>query len=714
MSSALSLAESLLQSGNVAGAFKILMDFPDKGVRRNFLLGQCAARMGNAAVAIPALATALAADPRHVPSATLLGDIYLRLGMVDKAEALYRDFLARHEDDGLRVAQARLLALRQRVDASIVEFGRVLARNPRHAFARQCRGDLLAQQRRFAEAAADYRELTVQHPGEAAPWANLGIVEGWLGRHAEAERHLRRALELQPGNGKCLFELAWVLITTGQVEPAREVLAQLKAADPARLAELQQVLEKQQSWGVDGAVDPRPLFIAYTYARLDECNWTYREAYDRVVADFARAPLANPAGGAHCAGIVPLTLAEKRHLLEQAAAFTADGIVPWTHVPAPAPARLRVGYLLPHLGEHVVARIMERVWAAHSDAVEVIVIASAMNRDDVASPLLARVQALPGVRCVDVTQQDDAAAAATVRDLGLDVLVDLGIYNDQARPGIAARRPAPVQVNWLGAPYTSGAPWMDYIVTDPVVSPGVPGWCSEAEVRLPSCYFVFGHHVATPPPLPARREVGLPEGVFIYSGLCNGYKIDPEIFARWMRILKATPGSVLLLKEGAERQANLLREAAAHGVGPERLVFPPKLLQALYIARMGLPDLFLDTPRYNGHTTMAESLWMGAPAISWPGADFQTRVGASLLESCGLPELVVADGEAYEALAIALFHDRERLAALRARLLANRATAAPFDIAGQARALEKAWWHMRRRFADGLPPAPFDVAALPD
>lgn len=713
MSSALSLAESMLQSGNVAAAFKILSDFPDPGARRNFLLGQCAARMGNGAVAISALATALAADPRHAPAATLLGEVYIKLGMVDKAEDLFRKFLAKTDDAGVRALRARLMAARNNLDGALVELGLALKASPRHVSARQDRADILAALHRYAEAAQDYRELSVQFPDEVAPWANLGIVESWMGHHEEAERCLRRALEIQPGNGKCLFEMAWNLIIGGRPDEAQAYLERLPTADPQRWKDLLHMTEKQQSWTGDGSIDPRPLFLSYAYSKLDECDWTYLEAYDRVFAQLAQQPRSNPAGGAHCAGVAQLSLQQKRRIMEAAATFTQRDIIPWVHAPSPAPERLRVGYVLPRLGMHVVASIMERVWALHSGQVEVVIVSTAMSPDDRSSDLLARVLKLPNVKWMDVSDRSDAEAAAMIHDLGLDVLVDLGVYNDGARPGQFAWRPAPVQVNWLGAPFTSGAPWMDYIITDPVVSPGVEGWCSEAEVKLPSCYFVLGHYLATPPPVPPRATLGLPEGRFIYSALHSGYKIDPSVFACWMRILKATPGSVLLLKGGAKIRANLVREAAAHGIGPERLLFAAKLEEVAYICRQGAVDLFLDTRRYNGHTTMAESLWMGTPAVTCPGEDFQNRVGASLLRSVGLDELVAADEAAYEEMAIALFHDRKRLAALRERLLACRLQAAPFDVEGQVRTLEKAYRHMRQRFADGLPPVPFNVADLP-
>lgn len=703
----------MLQSGNVAAAFKLLSDFPDPGARRNYLLGQCAVRMGNGAVAISALATALAADPAHAPSATLLGEVYIKLGMIDKAEELFRKFLARTEDAGVRVLRARLMAARKNFEGALAELDLALKANPRHPAGRQDRADILVAQKRYPEAAKDYRELTVQYPGEVAPWANLGIVEGWMGHHAESARCLRRALEIQPGNGKCLFELAWVLIISGEPDEAQVYLERLPAADPVRWKELLTLTEKQQSWTGDGSIDPRPLFLSHTYARLDQCDWTYLEAYDRVFAQLAEEPRSNPAGGAHCAGVAHLDLRQKRHIMEAAATFTRRDITPWEHAPTPMPERLRVGYVMPRLGLHVVAGIMERVWALHSDKVEVVIVSTAMAPEDHTSELLARVLQMPNVRWVDVSGKADAEAAVIIRDLGLDVLVDLGVYNDGARPGQLAHKPAPVQVNWLGAPFTSGAPWMDYIITDPVVSPGVEGWCSEAEVKLPSCYFVFGHYLQTPPTVPSRAALGLPEGRFIYSGLHRGYKIDPETFSSWMRILHATPGSLLMLRDGKEITANLLREAAARGIGPDRLLFVGGLEEVAYIGRQGAVDLFLDTNRYNGHTTMAESLWMGTPGVTCPGIDFQNRVGASLLRSVGLDELVVPDAAAYEAMAIALFHDRARLAALRERLLARRLQVAPFDVAGQVQALEKAFRHMRQRFADGLPPAPFDVAALP-
>ena len=230
---------------------------------------------------------------------------------------------------------------------------------------------------------------------------------------------------------------------------------------------------------------------------------------------------------------------------------------------------------------------------------------------------------------------------------------------------------------------------------------------------MPGCYFAFGADAPTPPAPLSREQAGLPARKFVYSALHNGYKIDPVTFECWLRILKATPDSVLWLRDAKNVKGHLSAFATARGVDPARLQFASRVPDEIYLARQGACDLFLDARPYNGHTTMAESLWMGVPGITCPGDAFQNRVGASLLKSCGMDELVMPDWERYEATAIALYHDRDRLQRLRDTLAVSRLTAAPFDMQGQARALEKAYRHMRQRFADGLPPAPFDIAALP-
>lgn len=711
--SAIALAESLLQSGNVAGARQILKDSADPGPERDYLLARCALRLGDTAAALVALASVVDANPRHVDATLALGALHVKQGRLDKAESLYSKALKKIDDDRLRVDLAVVLWKRSQSLRALQELERVLARNAGNHAARNERAFMLLAQSRFVEAAADFRVLVQDDPARLEPWRYLGMLEFKAGRYEAALPLLLEVQRRQPRDGDAIYNAGMALVFTGRVEEGREMLERLREADLARWRSLMDSTADSRIKGSD-ELDPRPLFLMIAYNEQSLCDWSHRPRFEEVLHDF----IADPRNSrlirlAHCAGIVPLPHAERRRMMELAGKVAASGCEAFVHAPSPVPVRLRVGYVVTRLGPHVVAKILRQLLAAHDPArVEVYIVSVLQQQEDYASGVPQAYEALPGVTWVDVTALDDEQAAGRLRELGFDVLVDLSIYNDGARPGIFARRPAPVQVNFLGAPYTSGVPWMDYIITDPVVAPAEPGWCSEAEARMPVCFFVCGADRERPE-VPPRSSLGLPEQAFLFSGLNNPYKIDPLDFDSWMRILVATPGSMLMLREDTGAHPNLVREAERRGVDPARLYFAPPVSDLGYLQRQGMPDLFLDTRYYGAHTTMAESLWMGVPALTCPGEAFPSRVGASLLSSCGLQELVMPDWGHYEATAIALFHDRERLRRIKDTLLAARDRAAPFDMAGQARNLERAFRHMRERAAQGLPPATFNVGELP-
>jgi predicted O-linked N-acetylglucosamine transferase (SPINDLY family) len=305
----------------------------------------------------------------------------------------------------------------------------------------------------------------------------------------------------------------------------------------------------------------------------------------------------------------------------------------------------------------------------------------------------------------------DAAAAQAIRARGIDILVNLNGYFGSVRQGVFALRPSPVQVNFLGFPGTLGAPYMDYIVADPVVLPPASArWYDEAVVRLPDSYQPTDATRAIAPGPVRRADCGLPERGVVFCCFNNNYKILPEIFAVWMRLLRAVPGSVLwLIEDNPHVAANLRREAALRGVAPERLVFARRLRQPEHLARHRCADLFLDTLPYNAHTTASDALWAGLPLLTCRGTTFPGRVAASLLRSVGLPELVAEDLRDYEARALALARDPARLAALALHLRTRGRQSALFDTQTYVRHLETAFAAMHARHRAGLAPAPIDV-----
>ena len=270
-------------------------------------------------------------------------------------------------------------------------------------------------------------------------------------------------------------------------------------------------------------------------------------------------------------------------------------------------------------------------------------------------------------RFLDVAAESDEAIARQIHGLGIDIAIDLNGHTQNSRLGIFVSRPAPVQVAYLGFAGSCGADFIDYILADRFVLPeDQQEWTSERIVHLPECYFV--NHALRPraASVPSRAVCGLPETGFVFCSFNNTYKIKPDIFAIWLRLLAAVPGSVLwLLGDNAAAERNLRAAAMAAGVEPDRVVFAPRLPQTEHLARHGQADLFLDTLPCNAHTTASDALWTGLPVVTCAGATLIGRCAGSMLTTLGLPELIVSDLAAYEALALDLARDPARLAGLR-------------------------------------------------
>ncbi len=707
---AFSRAIGFLQTGDALSARAALLESPLEDARYDFLLGACAHALGEIPQAVRHFTDALKRDARHAQAACALGSLYAGLGHRAEAEALFRKTLQQVDDLQLRFNLGVVLEDSGRLPEAMAEYSLILQRDPRHYAARHNRAGLHAREKRLGEAVTDYRTLVREHPAQTLPWHNLGELELSLGHYEEAMRLLAEVLQREPGNGKARLSLAIAQAANGDIVESRATLEALRQQAPAVWEDARVRINHLR--GTDPGIDPRLVFLVRAQEHLAACHWRHWERLTEVFHDLARQPSdGDSLMLAFTTLLGPLDAREQLTLMRHIGQQVSRRVTPLpTPAAAASSARLRLGYVAPHWGHHVTGILFRQVVAAHDpDTTEVFLIG--VRRPDDSSNLAA-LRANSALHFVDVSEQDDDAAARTLQALQLDVIVDLAVYNDDNRPEILAHRPAPVQVSWQAAAYSSGAPWLDYVISDAIVRPG-DGWCSEAEVLMPGSYFCFSHE-PEPPAAPLRASLGLPEQKFVFACLNNPAKITPGLFRRWMSILRQAPESVLwLLVNDSAGILNLKREAEWAGIDPRRLLFAPRVTPEAHIARLAAADLFLDTEFFNGHTTLAECLWAGTPAISQPGHTFASRVGASLLHSVGLPELVVDSAEAYEALALRLYRERDTLASLRTRLAENRLHAACMDVPGQARWLEKAFRHMRARFAAGQSPLPFAIADLP-
>jgi predicted O-linked N-acetylglucosamine transferase (SPINDLY family) len=373
--------------------------------------------------------------------------------------------------------------------------------------------------------------------------------------------------------------------------------------------------------------------------------------------------------------------------------------------------RIRIAYMSSDLRGHPVGAQIVDLLERH-DRTRFEVTGVFLGRDD-GSETHRRIRRACG-HFHDVWDKSDEAVAGLIRAHEIDILVDLNGQTMGWRPGILKHRPAPVQASYLGYAGTTGAPFMDYVIADAVTAPfDHQSHYSERIVHLPDCFWPSDPRPVPPPPV-SRAEAGLPESGFVFCSFNVHWKLTAEIFAAWMRLLAAVPGSVLWLRQANEGiTRNLQRAAQDHGVDPARIVWAPRLSSFdQHLARHALADLFLDSFPYNAHVTASDALWAGLPVLTLQGGSFVSRVASSFLAALDLHELVTASLGDYEALALALARDPVRLAGLRARLAQNRLSEPLFDTDRLRRNLEQAFIVMVDRSRAGMPSASFALDGI--
>lgn len=665
----------------------------------------------------------LAGDPRCFDALHLLALVVHRKGR--PAEALeWFDRALAVDASRAPVHANRAAALRdlRRTDEALAALDRALVIDPRHAVALANRAAVRLDRGEAQAALDDAQAALAVDPREPSAAYNRASALKMLGRRAEALEAFAALQRERPDLAPVPLHLGQLLRDAGRPGDALAAVDRalaLDAQDPAAwterghaLAELGRHDEAQPAYARALALDPDVpgLFGHWLHTKLQGCDW------DGLDAAFARLGEAVDAGRPVCepfvALLTPLSGAQQRRCAEVHVRQHAPS--PSSDVPPLRPrggTRLRVGYFSADFREHATSQLLVGVLERHDRAaVEVTAFAfGPPARDALRERVRTAVE-----HFVDVSGDGDTAIVALARARGIDIAVDLGGATRGGRPGAFARRIAPLQVAWLGFPGPSGAPFVDYTIADRVVLPPerAAAEFGAAIAWLPHSYQPNDDRRPIAARPFTRGELGLPAEAFVFCCFNQPAKIGPEVFAAWMALLRAVPGSVLwLLQPGPGAMARLRQAARSQGVDPARLVFAPRLAPADHLARHAAADLFLDTWPCNAHTTASDALWAGLPLLTRRGDTFAGRVGASLLHALDLAELVVPSVEAYVEHARTLALEPARLAALRARLADRRTQGALFDTARFARSLEAAFAAMAQRHAAGLAPASFVVPA---
>jgi len=634
---------------------------------------------------------ALAIQPEDADAIFNRGVVLHDLKRFDEALACYDGALVRRPDFGeLLLRRGNALRDLKRMEEALASYDRALAISPGHAEVLNNRGNVLKDLKRLDQALESYDRALAILPDHADILNNRGNLLKDLNRPEEALACYDRALALQP-------DFAEALNNRGTV-----------------LTDLKRLDEALTSYDHALAIKPDYPFLPGNrlHAKLKICDWS------GLAEDFAAIAEQIEAGAKASSPFAALgTLVSAAIQRTCAENYVREKYPPNSSLPRIERRSdhdcIRLGYFSADFHNHATAHLFAEMFERHDRArFELNAFSLGPTKHD---SMRARLKN-SFERFIEAGSQSDQDLAQLARSLEIDIAVDLNGFTKHHRTGIFALRAAPIQVNYLGYPGTMGAGYIDYLIADAtVIPPDEQRHYAEKIVYLPDTYQPNDTQRPIAEKPFTRAECNLPPTGFVFACFNNSYKILPEIFDIWMRLLENVEGSVLwLLEDNASAERNLQAEAQRRGIVPQRLVFAPRRELSEHLARHRLADLFLDTLPYNAHTTASDALWAGLPVLTCLGETFAGRVAGSLLKAMGLPELITTTLAEYEARARFLAGHPEELPRLRAKLAANRLTTPLFDTPRFTRHVESAYALMWQRHLQGLSPTSFSVPSILD
>jgi len=584
----------------------------------------------------------------------------------------------------------------------------------------------LHKQGRIAQAKAAFAQILHLRPCDSDALRCMGLIHSQENQHDLALQYFQRALTINDNCAKSYLSIGITSIKTQQYQRALEALERAIIIEPQltqalylksiclrKLRREDEAFDILTSTKIETKDD---LIFLETKLNLGfrVCNWEnltediemlVRELeFNRINNRYAPDPFKI------------LGFTDKPALLRQAGKLYSDKYFPsnsenYIFSKSATSPKIRIGYFSADFFNHATAHLIAELFELHTTSL--FEVYGFYFGPEIHDAMRTRISK-PFAKFFDVRKYSDREVSELSRNLGIDIAVDLKGYTQDGRTGIFAHRCAPVQVNYLGYPGTMGAPYIDYIIADKtIIPPESQQYYSEQVVYMPHSYQVNDSKRKISERVFSKQELGLPEAGFVFCCFNNNYKILPETFDGWMRLLKAVDGSVLwLLADNPTAVSNLRKEARARGVDPDRLVFAPRMPLDEHLARHRLADLFVDTFPCNAHTTASDALWAGLPVLTRMGQSFASRVAGSLLNAMDLPELITESQEHYEQRALELALNPDLLKQIKEKLARNRLTSPLFNAKLFARHLEAAYAQMYRRYLDGQEPDVIDVQAL--
>ncbi|UWQ85180.1 O-linked N-acetylglucosamine transferase, SPINDLY family protein [Leisingera caerulea] len=549
-----------------------------------------------------------------------------------------------------------------------------------HAKARK-----LALKRQFSDAEYLLRQALKLDDKNRMIYASLGEVLEMMNRPEKAILAHIDALRLDPSNSKCLSYIGTYLMRLNQDEEAINYFDAAVKFDPNNATALARLV----------------------YLRRRICDWTDLGNREKRVQVFRKTDV----------GIDPFAFLsmvddpglQMKFSVKAAELAKVDTSGIEFERPRAEGRKIRLGYFSNDFFDHATMYLIGRQLELHDrDRFEIYIYdyGEVNNHEG----RLRAENAADVYKQVASLENDEIAAVA--REDGLDIAIDLKGYTKGNRVNIFNNRLAPVHVTYLGYPGTTGVDQMDYMIADPVTIPGkLRKFYTEKILYMPDCYQPNDDQRAAADTVPSRAEAGLPEDAFVFCSFNSPYKVSPDEFDVWMKLLDRVPDSVLWFYAPRDKTCDyILKEAKKRGIGPERIVFAGFAGQKEHLARLQLADVFLDTFAVNAHTTASDALWAGVPVVTKTGKQFAARVATSLVHCAGVPELAAATPQQYQALALKLARDPEYLAAIKARIKEGIAQGPLYDTEKFTRNFEALMEKAVQRYNAGLKPDHLSLA----
>ena len=642
---------------------QVLLKHP-KNYDALYLLGVVATQTKNPALAAELISKAIEINPN--PDAFYnLGTVFQELKRLDDALASYDKAIALEPNFADAFCnRSTVLQELKRLEDALASFDRAISLKPDSAEAFYNRGTILQELNRLDDALASYDKAIALDPDSAKAFNNRGNVLQELKRLDDALTSYEKAIALKPDSAKAFNNRGNILKKLNRLDDALASYEKAIALEPNFaeafnnhgniLKKLNRLDDALVSYEKAIALKPDYEFLMGTklHIHMHLCDWKYLQnqilALEASISENLK--VTTP--------FVSLGLTDKPELHLKVSRIYVDAKYPALGASGdfksrPPDGKIRIGYYSADFHNHATSLLMAELFEVH-DAQKFELYGFSFGPDQ-HDEMRSRISS--GFHhFMDVTQKSDREVAQISRDLGIDIAVDLKGFTQDSRMGIFAEKCAPIQINYLGYPGTLAAPYFDYIVADKILIPQESKqFYTEKIIYLPHSYQVNDSKRKNSEIVFTRKELGLPEQGFVFCCFNNNYKILPEIFEVWMRLLKMVEGSVLwLLENNPKASMNLRKEAEVRGVDSARIVFAPRMKLENHLARHRVADLFIDTLPYNAHTTASDALWAGLPILTQLGQSFAARVAASLLYAMDLPELVTKTQQEYEARAIEL------------------------------------------------------------